>query len=294
MKSPFRYPGGKSRRAAREAIFSHFPKKIGEYREPFVGGGGIYFGLDRMFERAWINDMHAPLIRCYQEMQSDAEGFARACREIEIHRSATTRGCVGERLFRSFCDQGYDVSGLGFLFLNRTIWAGRVILGPRRKESRLYYSNPGGWHSICNRKGMDSLEGVGEYLQGTRITCGDYAPLLTEPGDNVWAYLDPPYVRDTELTSGDKQYEHGFTMQDHERLWDEMAHSPHQLVVSYDDHEYVRAKAKEHGFSVHEARWTYSGTGTYRAEADGEQYDPTEGNEDRKKKVGRELILVRA
>lgn len=293
MRSPFRYPGGKSKRAAREAILAHFPEKVGEFREPFVGGGGIYFAMHQTFGKAWINDMHAPLIRCYQEMQADPEGFARACREIKIHPSATGKDCYGAQVFRKFTDYHYEVSGLGFLFLNRTIWAGRVIVGPGRKESRLYYSNPSGWRAICNRKGMDSLEGIGQYLQGTRITRGDYAPLLREGGTDVWVYLDPPYVRDTELVSTDKQYEHGFTMEDHDRLWTELANSPHQLVVSYDDHEYVRAKAKEHGFKVHKAQWTYSGTGTYRAEADGEQYDPMEGNEDRKKKVGRELILVR-
>ena len=39
LKTPLRYPGGKSR--AVEKIYSRFPYGIKEYREPFLGGGSV-------------------------------------------------------------------------------------------------------------------------------------------------------------------------------------------------------------------------------------------------------------
>ncbi|MYF99993.1 DNA adenine methylase [Candidatus Poribacteria bacterium] len=48
-KSPLRYPGGKSR--AIKQILPHIPTEIGEFREPFVGGGSVFFSLRSIFRR---------------------------------------------------------------------------------------------------------------------------------------------------------------------------------------------------------------------------------------------------
>jgi site-specific DNA-adenine methylase len=41
----FRYPGGKGRKAVYTWILGHAPDVVAEYREPFVGGGGVFFRL---------------------------------------------------------------------------------------------------------------------------------------------------------------------------------------------------------------------------------------------------------
>ena len=39
LKTPLRYPGGKSK--AIKTLSQWYPKNISEYREPFIGGGSI-------------------------------------------------------------------------------------------------------------------------------------------------------------------------------------------------------------------------------------------------------------
>ena len=39
LKTPLRYPGGKSK--AIKTLSAWYPKVITEYREPFIGGGSI-------------------------------------------------------------------------------------------------------------------------------------------------------------------------------------------------------------------------------------------------------------
>ena len=39
LKTPLRYPGGKSR--VSKDFIPRFPADIGEYREPFLGGGSV-------------------------------------------------------------------------------------------------------------------------------------------------------------------------------------------------------------------------------------------------------------
>ena len=61
IKSPLRYPGGKSR--AISQIVRYLPLNFSEYREPFVGGGSlfIYLRQKRPDLKIWINDLNYEL-----------------------------------------------------------------------------------------------------------------------------------------------------------------------------------------------------------------------------------------
>ena len=68
VKSPLRYPGGKSR--AIKQILQHVPAHIEEYREPFVGGGSVFLAMRRLFgqriQRYVINDLNDDLIHFWR------------------------------------------------------------------------------------------------------------------------------------------------------------------------------------------------------------------------------------
>ena len=61
LKTPLRYPGGKSR--ATKYICPRFPKKISEYREPFLGGGSVAIEFTKRCPGVpiWVNDFYTPL-----------------------------------------------------------------------------------------------------------------------------------------------------------------------------------------------------------------------------------------
>ena len=71
LKTPLRYPGGKSRAA--QKIESHFPD-LGEYdefRAPFIGGGSVALYVSKKFPHLniWINDLYEPLVNFWQQLQ---------------------------------------------------------------------------------------------------------------------------------------------------------------------------------------------------------------------------------
>ena len=49
IKSPLRYPGGKQK--ALGQIIPHLPENIGEYREPFIGGGSVFLAMKQLFDQ---------------------------------------------------------------------------------------------------------------------------------------------------------------------------------------------------------------------------------------------------
>jgi DNA adenine methylase len=67
IKSPLRYPGGKSR--AIKQILPQITLNIREYREPFLGGGSVFFAVKQLFDQQikayWINDLNPDLYHFY-------------------------------------------------------------------------------------------------------------------------------------------------------------------------------------------------------------------------------------
>jgi DNA adenine methylase len=95
VKSPLRYPGGKSR--ALSQIVPLIPE-FKEYREPMVGGGSVFFNLKQAYptvipsgddetgkgERIdWINDMNYELYCFWKAAQECAHELAEAVRVIK-------------------------------------------------------------------------------------------------------------------------------------------------------------------------------------------------------------------
>lgn len=267
---------------------SRLPATFVEYREPFVGGGGIFFAIPpykaNTVRERWINDINEGLIEFYTAMIERPEEFIAKCREIEPMKegepvavsregsdpnskkyNARLKTKFDELKYNDKCDQA-----LRYFFINRTVWAGRVTYDPEM-ESRMYYSNPQGWNIVKK----DHLERVAEWLKGTKVTKGDYRVLLEAPGDDVVIYLDPPYVVDTGHVSSDKLYEFGFSDQDHKDFAAAIKKCKHKVCISYDDDPLVRELFKEDdGFYLKEETWAYSGTTK------------------EKKDIGRELIIT--
>ena len=71
LKTPLRYPGGKSRACTK--IESYFPdlSKYKEYREPFLGGGSVALYVTQKFPhlKIWVNDLYEPLVNFWQQVQ---------------------------------------------------------------------------------------------------------------------------------------------------------------------------------------------------------------------------------
>ncbi len=271
MQSIFRYPGGKTRKKARQWILDQAPE-FHEYREAFVGGGGIFFSIP-VEKKRWINDKDEHLISVYEALKYNPKAFIDVCEGIPVY-DKNSRDAEYDRLKSDFNRIAFDDQqdpALRFFFVNRTVFAGRVNY---ERKSRLYFSKPEGWTKTV----LDRLKDAAECLRNVKITTGDYAKLLLEPGDNVWVYCDPPYVKNLKSTSA--LYRCDFDMPDHERLAETVAKSPHKVCVSYEDDSDGVVRRLYKGLRIIENEWTYAGTWS----PDGDGVDT--------KRRGKELLIL--
>jgi DNA adenine methylase len=265
FRSPLRYPGGKQR--AIEKISQLFPKKPPlEYREPLVGGGSVYFYARKigLAKNYWINDAFRELISFWTIVQ-DSIDCERLINDLESLRAGFStpeeiKECFLQ--FRKEIPSSQYREALLFFFFNRVTFSGTTKAGGFSKAASL---------KRFTASSIDRLKPMPEVLCGTRITNIDFQEVVSEPGENVFLFLDPPYFTATKLY-GQSGSLHAF---DHWKLAKLLKASPHRFLITYDDCPEIRSLytwAKIQSWSL--------------------QYGMNNCNTERKSRIGSELFIT--
>jgi DNA adenine methylase len=234
IKSPLRYPGGKSR--AIKQIAECLPEKFSELREPFVGGGSVFIHLKQQFPdlKISINDLNRELFLFWYFAQSDLSKLVSEVIQVkENHQD-------GKLLFAKFA--GLDVNSLSdleratrFFVLNRITFSGTIESGGFSLES---------FYKRFTNSSIERLEKLENILtEDIKITNLDYSHLINEPGNDVFIFLDPPYFKaEKSKLYGKKGNLHtGF---DHQRFAEILRECPHNWLITYDDSPEIRENFK--------------------------------------------------
>jgi DNA adenine methylase len=230
LKSPLRYPGGKSRAVQR--MKNLLPEKLDEYREPFVGGGSffIYLKQKRPGLKIWINDLNPELYYFWKYAQLDPQKLATELSVIKRERKN------GQELFDELL--GVNISSLTeseravrFFVLNRITFSGVVESGG---YSRLAFD------ARFTDSSIERVSKLGPLLEGIKITHVDYRQLLQDGNASVFTFLDPPYFKATKSRLyGKNGILH--TSFDHDEFAQEMKKCKHSWLITYDDSPEIRA-----------------------------------------------------
>ena len=231
IKSPLRYPGGKSR--AIKQIQEQFPRRFtfSEYREPFVGGGSVFIYLKQIYPNIdiWINDLNPELYLFWKIAQSDLKALVTELRQIKKNRKD------GRELFQELRE--LDVGKISdferavrFFILNRITFSGTIESGGYSEKS---------FQTRFTESSIDRLEKLGQILPGIRITNLDYREVVKQKGENTFIFLDPPYLTATKsrLYGKDGDLHTSFN---HQEFANTMKKCDHQWLMTYDDSQEIR------------------------------------------------------
>lgn len=230
VKSPLRYPGGKSK--ALNQIIPHIPRDISEYREPFVGGGSVFLAVKQLFgnqiQQYWINDLNFDLYCFWLYAKTEIEALINEVDKIK------QKYINGRELFNNFTNKELQFSeferAVRFFVLNRITFSGTVDSGGYSQQA---------FERRFTDSSIDRLRQLSAYLPSVQITNGDYENLLFQEGENVFIFLDPPYLKATKSKLyGLKGNLHAAF--DHERFAQNMRNCPHKWLITYDDSPEIR------------------------------------------------------
>lgn len=233
IKSPLRYPGGKSR--AVERLKSLLPKEFTEYREPFVGGGSFFIYLKQKYPelKIWINDLNPELYYFWKYAQIDSGKLAHEVLRIKKERTD------GQSLFTEFVN--IDIRTLTeleravrFFVLNRITFSGVVESGG---YSQLAYKGR------FTESSVERVSELGKLLENVRITHLDYREVLKSGDKKVFTFLDPPYFKATKSKLyGKNGILH--TEFNHEEFALAVTNCNHSWLITYDDSPEIRENFK--------------------------------------------------
>ncbi|MFN6495796.1 MAG: DNA adenine methylase [Nostoc sp. DedQUE01] len=230
IKSPLRYPGGKSK--AINQIVEYLPDNFSEFREPFVGGGSVFIYLKQKFPdlKIWINDLNRELFLFWKFAQFDIAQLVKEIRHIKV----TYRD--GKLLFAELTS--VDVNKLSdferavrFFVLNRITFSGTVESGGFSQEA---------FHKRFTDSSIERLEKLENILaKNVEITNLDYSHLLSQAGEKVFLFLDPPYFNATQSKLYGKDGDLHTSFQ-HQRFAELLQQCHHRWLITYDDSLQIR------------------------------------------------------
>jgi len=238
VKSPFRYPGGKF-----YALKYILPLLLcvphDEYREPFVGGGSIFFAKPRA-KNNWINDFEDNLITTYQVI-ADPILRERLIQRLAKEEASRNRHAEIRQLH---ADRPLDIAFKTY-YLNRTSYSG-IIHKPAWGYREGKSAPPASWPKF--------IRDAGQKLEGIKITSSDFELVISQPAHSgtVLMYLDPPYFHADQK----RAYTKSFVLDDHLRLCRVLKSTTHFFCLSYDDCAEIRELYS--WAHIYERSWLYN------------------------------------
>lgn len=254
LKSPLRYPGGKQKAISK--IANYLPSSFQEYREPFIGGGSVFFHILQTDPSLnyWINDLNEELYHFW--LQSKINLIELVDLVWDIKKNKTDGRALFKHLAKADTTKMTSLErAVRFFVLNRISFSGTIESGGYSEASFI---------GRFTNSSIDRLAALDQCLVNTQITNLDYRHLLEKPGKDVFIFLDPPYLsnRDSKLY-GKKGNLHTFF--DHKRFAQLMKDCPHQWLITYDDCEEVRNNFSSAYIYIYEWKLQY-GMNNYKQE----------------------------
>lgn len=227
IKSPLRYPGGKSRAA--EKIASLIPNFI-EYREPFLGGGSVFLYLKQQYptKQFWVNDLYPELFYFWKMCQTN---ILELIIQVDEWKKKYENG---KELHRFLITNMPNFSELqkasAFFVFNRITFSGTTEAGGFSQQAYKDRFTP---------SSIERLTPFSKLLNNIEITNVDYSELLQKKGEEVFIFLDPPYFSATKSALYGKNGKL-HKIFDHQRLAENLQKCPHKWLITYDNSEYIR------------------------------------------------------
>lgn len=157
------------------------------YREPFLGGGAMFFHLRP--PRAFLSDTLADLIATYRVVQQRPDELLTRLVQLEKAHSAERYYEVRERFNQPQKPKGDLERAAWLVYLNRTCYNGLFRTNQAGK-----FNVPVGRYESPRVADAARILAASDALAGADLRHAPFGELLANAEKNDFVYLDPPYV----------------------------------------------------------------------------------------------------
>ena len=258
LKTPLRYPGGKSR--ACEKMGPYFPdlRNYEQFREPFLGGGSVAIYITKKYPNLdiWVNDLYEPLVNFWQQLQMF--GVDLKDKLVEL-KTANNTPVLARELFLKAKEQVNDKDlpsidrAVAFYIVNKCSFSGLT-------ESSSFSEQAS--NSNFSMRGIEKLPEYSKLISKWRITNYSYDYLL-DGNMGAFVYLDPPYDIKDNLYGRKGSMHKGF---DHDKFAADCAACYMHQLISYNSDQLVKDRFKNWKTGEFDLTYTMRSVGEYMRE----------------------------
>ena len=258
LKTPLRYPGGKSRAIKKMVQFLPDMSKYKEYREPFLGGGSVALHMTQTYPHLeiWVNDLYEPLVNFWQQLQDEADEITTRLRTFKAAYPTPEKA---KELFLESKELVNDARAslvtraVSFYIVNKCSFSGLTESSSFSKQAS---------DSNFSLRGIEKLPEYSEIIQNWVITNLTYERMSCDEKD-VFTYLDPPYEIKSSLYGKKGGMHKGF---DHDAFAEECDRHTNHMMISYNSSQLIRDRFKEWTPSEFDHTYTMRSVGDYMKE----------------------------
>ena len=234
LKTPLRYPGGKSRACTK--MDQYFPdlREYAEFREPFLGGGSVAIHVSKKYPhlKITVNDLYEPLINFWVQLQQFGGDLTE---KIRNYKSTHPEPESAKELFLECKNRINDKSldcierAAAFYIVNKCSFSGLTESSSFSKAASI---------SNFSMRGIEKLPGYSDIISHWHINQYSYEYCFrTDIHDDLFMYLDPPYDIKDNLYGKKGSMHKGF---DHDKFAEDCSQSKVDQLISYNSDQLVK------------------------------------------------------
>jgi len=276
LKTPLRYPGGKSR--AIKKLNPDLPKHFKEFREPFLGGGSMALHVTqaRPDVKVWVNDAYFNLFNFWTQLKNRGdelheelvkikqpiEYVSKPLRKKKVDKTQWDKSILDNidkhrvlfnKAKEEINDSGTDnlTKAVYFFILNKCSFSG---LG----ESSSFSEQASEQNFSIN--GIKKLPEYSKLIRDWQITNLDYEDVMNATGDDCFVFLDPPYDIKDDLYGKNGDMHSGFN---HMRFHEDVVRCPHDWMITYNSNEVLKKRFSDYYFNDWDLTYTMRSNKVY-------------------------------
>ena len=258
LKTPLRYPGGKSRACTKMGQFFPDLREYVEFREPFLGGGSVAIHVSKLYPhlKITVNDLYEPLFNFWVNLQMFGDELTKELKGLKITNcNQDSARC----LFAEMKDVINDSTktdlerAVAFYVVNKCSFSGLT-------ESSSFSAQAS--DSNFSMRGIEKLPEYSEIISHWHINSYSYEYCFrTDIHDGLFMYMDPPYDIKDNLY-GKKGAMHKCF--DHDKFAADCdEHNNINMLISYNSDQLVKDRFKNWKASEFQLTYTMRSVGEY-------------------------------
>ena len=252
LKTPLRYPGGKSRAVTKMAQYFPNIRDYTEFREPFLGGGSVAIHMTKMYPhlKITVNDLYEPLINFWVNLQTFGDELTKELKNLKITNcNQDSARCLFAEMKDAINDSTKtDLErAVAFYVVNKCSFSGLT-------ESSSFSAQAS--DSNFSMRGIEKLPEYSEIISHWHINSYSYEYCFQNNiHDGLFMYLDPPYDIKDNLYGKKGAMHKGF---DHDQFAKECDLSKVDMMVSYNSDQLVKDRFTGVQWNAAEFNLTYT------------------------------------